>query len=596
MPSPEPWAAIVVGLVSVLLFGLAVSAYVNFRYANSWMVEHDKWLKNNEKDWPSGGIWDTKPPEPDPLSGRAALLEKLGDTSLTEGDLGRFLLRREEVSGQSALGSVANLLISIALASTILGLIMTLFGLVESASASNPNERSMVTAIAHFPWFFIPTFIGVILGAFANKCQASIDEKFVRLWDRLDNFTITHLLPKYVQRKSTLEETTQTLAEAAHEFKASGATLAGTIKKLEGAADKLSQLDPTQWAEGLANTSQKFEAATTAYESHVATLGKSVSDFGGMLETQTLVTTKNAAAVGEVAGLLKEASGYKDELAKTLHGFKASVDKVQGLRDEIENFGTDVKGLTDSLGNWASTQDDASSKLVREVAQIKDNVEPVLEEWRNASKFFSANHDILKAGLESLVNQFEGFHGDLRQSQEHQLKALHGLYDDFEKKTGEYWRSATAELSERFDSTPDVLNELRKVAVALEGARTLGTGLPELAKHLSSSGDRLGETLDKLAERSDEVQSALISMMDESNQRMATSIDHLTALHKAHQEALDEVGRQLSQIATQIGSSQHLKQPAMPSTLSSRTFMGLPLGPPAWITNIIRSMTKEAKP
>ena len=575
---PEPWVLITVGGVAVYLIGLAFSAQVSYENsAGDWLKVHLQWLQelgtnpatDVEYPTPPGGL-------PTPLKERLQLLMSPSVTSLADGDLGRFLLRRPEIKGQSALGAVANLLISIALASTILGLIVTLFGLVvRLAGNSNTGLKDMVGAIAHFPWFFIPTCIGVLLGAWAHRRQMSIDSDFDQMWDQIDTFTIVHLLPKYIKPKSALDAATEKLMQAATLFEGSGQKLAGTIGQLEGAASKLSQLDPTQWAVGLKDTSEKFERATEAYQKHVGTLGQAVKGFGEMLNQQTEVTKANSQSIGEVTELVKDAAGYKDELAKTLLGFQKSVEKVDGLRSEIENFGSDVSGLSASLANWANIQDSSSTTLVSEVGKITNNVQPILDEWQKASGFFHDNHQTFKAELESLAKKFTDFQQEFEKAQSGQLKALDTLVNSFSEGAIKFWGNKVSQQLEQFDHPADVLQELRKLSASLEGAQELGTSLPTLSDSLSNGSLLFSQTISSLS----------------------GTVEQLSVQQKSHQEALIEVSQRLAQISEKLDRpAMHETSPAATSTLSSRTILGLPIGPPPWMSRLLKRFSKEGKP
>lgn len=567
-------------ICGVCLVLVAIALYARWEYAinaGKWLEVHAKWLDElgekavSEVDWP-------QPPTglPAPLEERLHLLTSPSVTSLADGDLGRFLLRRPEIKGQAALGSIANLLISIALASTILGLIVTLFGLMLRMTV-NSEMKNMVLAISHFPWFFIPTFAGILLGAWANKGQTNIDTNFEQMWDQIDNFTIVHLLPKYIKPKSALDAATEKLMQAAGLFESSGQRLAGTIGQLESATSKLAQLDPTQWAVGLKDTSEKFERATQGYDQHVETLGDAIKGFGKMLEQQEQVTGANSQSISDVTALVKEASGYKDELAKTLLRFQESVEKVDGLRIEIQQFGSNVSSLGPSLENWSRTQDSSTTQLIREVANITKNVKPLLDEWKQASGFFSDNHQTFKAELEKLVVQFNEFQDKFEQYQTNQVTALKGLTSDFSKGAIEYWRSASSELNEKFDP-PEILRSVADLAASLEGIRPLGTALPELTEVFAGTSVRFTDVL------------------SEGNAQLVASVERLSAQQQAHQQVLNQVGVRLTEISEQLARSNGSEAASTPpASLSSRTILGLPIGPPPWMTSLLEKFSKASK-
>lgn len=592
VPWPDPWVTIAVIVVCLLLLGIVGRAETLYKVgAGCWLSKHEEWLQKFSKTWQAGTEWPQLGPElPTPLGDRISLLMSAGRTSLAEGDLGRFLLRRPEVKGQYAIGASANLLISLALASTILGLIVTLFGLATS-------QKELRSAVSHFPWFFIPTCLGVLLGAWANLRQSSIDSEFELLWDRLDTFTITHLLPQHVKPKSALEETTQKLADAAGLFESSGKRLEGTIGQLESAAVKLSELDPTQWAVGLKDTSEKFVSATQSYETHVGTLGNAVGGFKQMLGQQEQLISGNGRLVSEVGEMLQKALFYKDELVAVLSGFKDSLQTVQSLKDEIEQFSSDVKGLSGSVLTWSQAQDNAASKLGQEVGRIAGTLEPALEKWSQASGFFKDNHTVLKENLDNVVEQLELLHGKLAQSQSRQVEALGQIFDGFEKRTAQYWSSASVELSERFDHAPDVLQELQKVVASLEGARALGSELPNLSQKLGGTTEQLAMTLSRLEQRNEEVQAALLSAVNDGHQQLLAGIDHWATQQRAHQETLTQWGSRLQE-SSELPFETDLQERATASdpSFSSRTILGLPLGPPPWMIRLLKKFSKEARP
>lgn len=565
LPMPELWVLLVVGGVAVFLIWLAFSAQAGYEVdAGDWRKAHTKWLEAHGTTWQSGTEWpELREGLPAPLGDRIRLLMSPSVTSLAEGDLGRFLLRRPEVRGQAVLGSVANLLISIALATTIFGLIVTLFAYKSDTNASE--------AIRHFPWFFIPTLLGVLLGALVNRKQAQIDAEFELLWDRIDTFTIVHLLPNHIKPKSALDSATEKLMQAAGLFEGSGQRLAGTIGQLESAASKLSQLDPTQWAIGLKETSGGFERATAAYQNHVGVLGQAVKGFGTMLERQSEVTAANNHSIQEAVGLIKAASGYKDELAKTLLSFQESVEKVHGLRVEIENFGTDVSSFSASLENWAGTQDRSTTQLVGEVGKITENVQPILDEWRQASGFFQDNHQTFKDELERLVQRFTQFQSEFEQAQAGQLRVLDSLTNSFSKGAIDFWQNEVQQRLEQFDHPS---NDLRQLQDLLKGAQNLGATLPDLTESLSDGSQLFLQTISSLSE----------------------TVEQLAGQQRAHQDALLQVSERLTQISEKLdrpGMSE--AQPAPTPTISSRKILGLPIGPPPWILRLLERFSKEDK-
>ena len=565
IPMPELWVLVVVGGVVFFLFGLAFSAQVGYEVdAGDWGKAHTKWLEAHETTWQSGTEWpELREGLPAPLGDRIQLLMSPSVTSLAEGDLGRFLLRRPEVRGQAVLGSVANLLISLALATTIFGLIVTLFAYKSDTNASE--------AIRHFPWFFIPTLAGVLLGALVNKKQAKIDAEFELLWDRIDTFTIVHLLPKHIKPKTALDAATEKLAQAAGLFEGSGQKLAGTIGQLESAASKLSQLDPTQWAIGLKDTSEKFERATEAYQKHVGTLGQSVKGLGTMLEQQVQVASTNSQSISDVTALVKEASGYKDELANTLLRFQESVEKVDGLRIEIQQFGSNVSSLGPSLENWAETQNRSTSQLIGKVAGITQTVQPLLDEWKQASGFFSDNHQTFKAELERLIERFTQFQQEFEQASTGQMKALDTLTNSFSKGAIDFWGHRVSQLLEQFDHPASDLKQLRDL---LEGAQELGTSLPGMTASLSDGSQLFTQTISSLS----------------------GTVEQLASQQKSHQDALIQVSERLAQISEKLDKPRESEGFQEPSpSLSSRTVLGLPIGPPSWMTRLLEKVSREGK-
>lgn len=592
-----------VTIILVVIAGLVVifaRAWLQFgRTAAVWIKLHRSWLEEN-KEWST----DTAPPEikeeqkalklPEPIPGRVDLLSGLAGTSLAEGDLGRFLLRRLEVPGQNAVGTVANLLISIALASTILGLIVTLFGFAWGGDEAS----SGVDAIQYFPLFFIPTFFGVILGALANRTQHENDEELERLWDDLDTFTITHILPKFVSPKSALEETTERLADAATLFESSGEKLAGTIGQLESAANKLAQLDPTAWAVGLKDTSEKFAKAADGYEQHVETFQKSIEGVGTLVEQQDRLITANAQGIEQVSDLLKGAMGYKDELAETLRGFKESVDKVDELKTSIDGFGSNVSSFSYQLENWVERQNESTQSLTDEVAKIAGSVEPMIEEWKRASTFFSDNHESLKDGLEKLVARFDTFHDKLAESQSVHAELLRSLSTDLGDQTLTYWREARSELSEEFDHPPGMLDELSKLREALSDAQALGVGLPELANRLKEIVESLDWSFAEFGRQNQEFQSTLLATTKEQGEHFIEGTELLAQQEKYHTETLKALITQMDGVVEQMKVTTAALRTAGATTspLSERRFLGMKVGPPPWMARALKKITKEDKP
>ena len=286
------------------------------------------------------------------------------------------------------------------------------------------------------------------------------------------------------------------------------------------------------------------------------------------------VASTNGESIIHVTALVKEASGYKDELSAVLLGFKQSLDSVRSLKDEIQLFNTDVQGLSKSVLAWSEAQNDAASHLAKEVGRIAEPLEHGLDRWSNASDFFSDNHSVLKAGLEDVVKQLSHLHGNLHSDQERQVSALSQIFDGFEKKTASYWIQAMEQLSERFDHPSDVLREVRNLSATLEGAKDLGSSLPGLTESLSDGSQQFTQNISSLS----------------------GTVEQLARQQKSHQDALIQVSERLAQISEKLDKPRESEGLPEPSpSLSSRTVLGLPIGPPSWMTRLLEKVSREGK-
>lgn len=579
-------------VVWVVLTLICTTAYaiVKTQSALKWRQIHEQWLEpyiGGSETWAPDKTFPSLPSlrQPSPLHQRLQLLQNLSSTSLAEGDLGRLILRRDQVPQQAVIGSAANLLISIALASTIGGLIYTI-----SSYLAPGGHNEIKDAIRDFPLFFIPTLFGVVMGAGANAYQSKLDEDFDLLWDCLDRFTITQMLVHFIKPKSALEQTTERLAEAARLFESSGGKLSGTIGQLENASAKLSQLDPTQWALGLKSASDKFDelikvgltqitVAAERYEKSVETYTGFVQEIRLAIERQNTQISKNAEAASKVLLLLEAAGDYKNELSTTLRGFQASVDELKDLRDKIDEFGINVGGFGDHLNNWAEKQNQQTAELVKQVASITDGIQPVLEEWRKASDFFAQNHEDIKKELRELLVGFDTFHGELNTSQAEQILSLKALAKDFSNKNLEYWQQARAELSEKYDSTPELIKILGELVRSFEGTKLLGTSLPKIGENLEKVVGNLGDALDDLQKQQADLQSAAQQVLQTQNQQLVACLNTLAQQNQRHEAALEAISQRL----------------ALAIEATGRTSIALPTTKDGFIARLWRKIARKPK-
>src|SRR5439155_23778412 len=133
-------------------------------------------------------------------------------TSLAQGDIGSFLLRRQDVPGQDTAAHFANVLVSAALFATVMGLVFTLYELssalrstaqapaaptglaapgVAPAPRPNPDPISVVMGqvqrpLGRLPWLFVPTGCGLLLALISLFRQREVDERVEITWQDLD--------------------------------------------------------------------------------------------------------------------------------------------------------------------------------------------------------------------------------------------------------------------------------------------------------------------------------------------------------------------------------------------------------------------------
>ena len=86
-----------------------------------------------------------------PLRDRQELLKRVIDTPLMEGDIGTFLLRRPEAPLQQRASLMSNILVSLAIVFTIVGLIMTVSGLAGALTPTRVPTSSRSSSRSRHP-------------------------------------------------------------------------------------------------------------------------------------------------------------------------------------------------------------------------------------------------------------------------------------------------------------------------------------------------------------------------------------------------------------------------------------------------------------
>src|SRR4051812_25071861 len=123
---PELLAPFAVGSGLVILGIIFLLGRRSSQDALDWCARQEAFLHP-----PAGGRAEDPPEDvtPNPVRERIDLLQRMQHTALAQGDIGSFLLRRQDVPGQDAAAHFANVLVSAALLATVMGLVFTLYEL-----------------------------------------------------------------------------------------------------------------------------------------------------------------------------------------------------------------------------------------------------------------------------------------------------------------------------------------------------------------------------------------------------------------------------------------------------------------------------------
>lgn len=239
----------------IFLVALAVWGWVTSGGPLLWC--QDQWHAK------SNGNWEEAPLEPNPIKDRAEWLHKNIDTPLMEGDVGAFILRRAEITHEHTAAYFANLLVSLALFFTVVGLMFTMRELslavkvspdirsTPSPSTASPAPSPAVNAspdmnptplpsgaspapspsatlppdlkptavvetimrqvqepLSRIPGLFFPTGVGLLLAVFLTWRQRRVDQSLESTWSMLDQYTQSTLLPEALSKRTSTDETT----------------------------------------------------------------------------------------------------------------------------------------------------------------------------------------------------------------------------------------------------------------------------------------------------------------------------------------------------------------------------------------------------
>jgi len=432
---------------------------------------------------------------PNPLEERRAFLEKMARTSLAEGDIGSFLLRRDEVPGQNVAASLANASVSIALIFTILGLIFTLGGLGWSLSSSplsihgmaNPAQSDLVETLvervrgplSHLPFLFIPTAWGLGLAVAATRRQHCIDQEVEKTWREIDRYTQEELLPQFFSRSHLFEEIAQRqeaaiagLAESSVRFEQAASRMEEAFGTVQQALAELSKLDQARWAQDLMKAARDFREQVNASGQVLSQASREIHAGLKTLPAASQCLEQAAGKVAEAGETVAQAGSDLTEATQQIQHTVALLAEVQqqilGLRDNITGLASSMQVLNGHFVGWAGTQQQLLVDLKQTVVDLRDAVGPLVEQ---ASALYAHIHDnaqVTQQALHQAAQQFSACNEQLAGICRHQQATFGEFSEQIATSLREGHQRFLAEVNGRFDQGEGLYRRLEDLRSAVD--------------------------------------------------------------------------------------------------------------------------------
>lgn len=579
------WIHVVWVLACIVLFGVFVWGIIASRKAVQW-CKRQRLLIDQARSAPP----EQPSPEeeadlsPNPLRERQALLEKMAQTSLAEGDIGSFLLRRDEVPGQNIAALFANALVSSALFFTILGLIFTLWGLGSALSSSSfPDAQSDLVEtlvdriqgpLSHLPFLFIPTALGLLL-AVVTICwrQRSIDEQVEKTWQEIDRYTQEELLPRFLTRSHVFQEIAQrqevaiaSLSESSVRFEQAASRMEETFGTVQQALSELSKLDQSRWAQDLMKAAQDFREQVRASGQ---VLSQASREIHAGLQTLPAASQGLEQAAGRMAEAGEKVAQAGSDLAGAAQQIQQTVGSLAEVQQQILELGGNISSLATGMQvlnghfvGWAETQQQLLVDLKRTVMELRDAVGPLVQQASALYMHIHENAQVTQKALHQAAERFSACNEQLAGICRDQQATFGELSVQIANSLREGHQRFLAEVNGRFDQGEGLyrrLEDLRSAVDhnvgALKGVEQQLITLPSLLEVQRSAMETTERSLRQLPQTLQEVSRFLQEQATQSQQREERWWLSLEEQAQQQTQVLERTLRQLSGVFQEISRS-----------------------------------------
>ncbi|NMA28447.1 MAG: hypothetical protein GX934_11865 [Burkholderiales bacterium] len=473
--------------------------------------------------------WELPQNQLTPLRDRQEFLKRAIDTPLMEGDIGTFLLRRLEVPLQQVSSLMSNILVSLAIVCTIVGLIMTVSGLADALAHNEATDfaqliKQIQAPLRHLPAFFIPTAVGLFLGVLLSGRQGQIDDEIERTWQDLDRFTESEILARILKEKAKAEPSNQ-LKEAVEELQPIARGMQTSFEKVAEVLKALENLDQSRWV-------AKVEEAMVSFKECVRSSEQALREASGELkeglkalplasqqfaETSRQVTAVSTRLAEGGQALEKATRQTLDSLSQLLVDQKAVLEAqsdLADLRQGISALATSLNSLNGNLGEWEKRQQQEFSRLTSIVEDLQKTVSPMTDHWKLTAEQIQEHARVVQTALSETTDRMGQVNRELVQI----LETQKATFTDVGEKVAESLRTGhetfLVSIEDRLDQGEGLYTRLEGLRNALQAQ---SEGLKPLQESLEGMLDSLAPhrlSLEQASLATDGMREALVNLAE----------------------------------------------------------------------------------
>jgi len=508
------------GVMIPLLVAICAWAYWSSDKALRWCAAQDKGVDqapsfgdSDRGDSPNPGETDGFADLPrGPLTQRNDLLQRLHETAIAEGQLVTLLLRREVIDGEHDAERGSQMLVSTALAGTIVGLCVTLWGLsdalAKAVGTGVPEIMQAVgTPLGHLPYMFVPTAVGLFLALLAQHRQYQVDSCLQTTWTRIDQATIGTLIPHYFgeSTRTAQAQAIEKLHHASDLFADAGTQIQGAMSGIERSLEQISDLNQTKWAQHLMEAADQFRGHVEASSENLEKASKEIGAALGEIPASTSAlseaslsltdaTRKVSKATKQTAAALEAVGGTLEPLAELPESVNRFTGSVDGLGEGLGKLAPSVDALRVLLSDWTTEQQKWLREAVEAVDRLDNTMKPMIEEARGLHEETKASRAQTLGALQGVRDNLDQAGTKLRDIISAHDNTLLGLPHNVEEAIRAGHEAWVVEAGSRFDQNEKLFVQLAKLADQLGTCRSAFNAAAELARDVTGPGKELVES------------------------------------------------------------------------------------------------------